>query len=56
MTGRWPKFMRVSAYVGPIGGIGSERVGVHGLDPAKEVFPDVHDASRLPRGEGDPGR
>ena len=56
VTGRWPKFMRVGAYVGPIGGIGSERVGVHGLDPAKEVFPDVHDASRLPRGEGDPGR
>lgn len=50
VTGRWPKFMHVRASMGPIGGSGSRRTDLHGLDPSKEVFADRREAPRLPRG------
>jgi len=47
LTGRWPKFLQVRTYVGPIGSAGP-RESVHGLDPSKEVFPPSGAPPRLP--------
>jgi len=49
VTGRWPKFLRVQTYVGPIGSAGPASGAVHGLDPSKEVFPPAGESPRLPR-------
>jgi hypothetical protein len=38
-TGRWPKFLHVRTYSGAIGTPEVSAAAVHGLDPAKEVFP-----------------
>ena len=50
LTGRWPKFLHVRTYVGPIGSVGEESRAVHGLDPSKEVFPPTSETPRLPGG------
>jgi len=52
VTGRWPKFLRVRTYVGPIGSAGSASGAVHGLDPSKEVFPSASESPRLPDARG----
>lgn len=47
ITGRWPKFLRVSTQVWTIGDHGAGRA-VPGLDPSKEVFPTSPDRRSLP--------
>ena len=54
ITGRWPKFLRVSTHVWTIGDQGTGRA-VPGLDPSKEVFPTSPD-QRLPRDSDDAER
>lgn len=48
VTGRWPRFLHVRTYVGPLGSPDPESDGALGLDPSKEVFPPTPDAPRLP--------
>jgi len=55
LTGRWPAFLRVRAYAGPIGSAAPDRREVQGLDPSMEVFAPTDTAPRLPdgtRGDG----
>jgi hypothetical protein len=47
ITGRWPRFLRVSTHVWTIGDQGAGR-GVPGLDPSKEVFPGSREQRSLP--------
>ena len=55
VTGRWPRFLHVRTYATGIDSAGGLRRGVHGLDPANEVFPASGEAPRLP-GRPDAGR
>ena len=52
LTGRWPKFLHVRTYVGPIGSAGPAERSMHGLDPSKEVFPSRRETRRI---SGDSG-
>ncbi|HTI62710.1 MAG TPA: hypothetical protein VL524_04325 [Gemmatimonadaceae bacterium] len=52
VTGRWPKFLHLRTYVGPIGSADPASGAVHGLDPSKEVFPPTGESPRLPGGRG----
>lgn len=50
ITGRWPKFLHVRTYVGPLGSADPAGHAVDGLDPSKEVFPPAREPPRLPDG------
>jgi len=53
ITGRWPRSLHVTTYVGTIGDQRANRGAVPGLDPSREVFPVSREARALP-GNDDP--
>lgn len=53
ITGRWPRSLHVTTYVGTIGDQQARRDAAPGLDPSQEVFPASRNAPALP-GTNDP--